>query len=162
MEQYAFPFLETIEPDKGGRPQLFNTPRELWEAAVSYFEWVEQNPLMVAEKASSEGVAHLLQVPKPRPMTIGGLCIFLGIARRTWDNYRTRDEFMPVIFHAEEVMRKQKFEWAAVGAMNANLISRDLGLADRQQIGGDPDNRTPMASEVRFVLCGQDEAEGIS
>lgn len=155
--QLQFPFVEPIEPDKGGQPPLFKDPKELWDAAIAYFTWSEENPIQCAEKASSDGQAHTLDIPRPRPWTIGGLVCFLGIARRTWDNYREREEFLPVILHLEEAMRTQKFELAAVGVLNANLISRDLGLADRQKvgIGGDPDNDTP----VNIVLTGRIDTE---
>jgi hypothetical protein len=143
-DQYAFPFVEPIEPDEGGRPRLFDTPLELWETAVTYFQWVNANPILVEEKASADGQPTTIDIRRPRPMTIGGMCVFLGIARRTWDGYRDREGFLPVISHVEEVMRTQKYECAVAGAMNANLISRDLGLADKHQHGGDPDNKTPV------------------
>jgi hypothetical protein len=73
-----------------------------------------------------------------------GFVCFLGMAPSTFKRYRDRDEFCTVISAIENVMRTQKFEAAAAGLLNANLISRDLGLADKAQIGGDPDNQTPV------------------
>ncbi|MFC0183379.1 terminase small subunit [Pseudarcicella hirudinis] len=42
--------------------------------------------------------------------------------------------FLEVITRIEEIVYVQKFEGAAVGAFNANIIARDLGLADKQNI----------------------------
>ena len=40
-------------------------------------------------------------------------------------------EFSSVITRIRETIYQQKFEGAAVGAFNANIIARDLGLADK-------------------------------
>ena len=43
-------------------------------------------------------------------------------------------DFTRVITHVENVIFTQKFEGATVGAYNANIIARDLGLIDHQEI----------------------------
>lgn len=43
---------------------------------------------------------------------------------------------MEVTTYVEEIIRTQKFEGAAVGAFNANIIARDLGLSDKKEIDG--------------------------
>lgn len=143
-EQPNFFGWPPLTPESRGRHLTFETPRHVWEAACEYFTWVKANPILTLEKASSDGMAHTIEIPKARPMTIGGLCVFLGMSPQTWANYRDRAEFLEVISAIEQVMRAQKFEGAAVGLFNANIISRDLGLADKHQLGGDPDNKTPV------------------
>jgi hypothetical protein len=71
-----------------------------------------------------------------RAMTIAGLCIFLDIAKRTWDGYREREDFLPVVEQIEAIIREQKFVGAAADLLNANIIARDLGLADRTEMTG--------------------------
>ena len=68
-----------------------------------------------------------------RPMTLSGLCIFLDIARRTWDEYRQREDFLPVTTRVEETIRTQKFAGAAADLLNPNIIARDLGLKDKTE-----------------------------
>ena len=41
---------------------------------------------------------------------------------------------MPIITRIREAIYQQKFEGASVGAFNANIIARDLGLADKQDV----------------------------
>ncbi|MDC9826565.1 terminase small subunit, partial [Devosia sp. ZB163] len=36
----------------------------------------------------------------------------------------------------DEIIRAQKFEGAAAGLLNPNIIARDLGLADKQELTG--------------------------
>ena len=41
---------------------------------------------------------------------------------------------MPIIHKIEEIIYNQKFEGAAVGIFNSNIIARDLGLSDKKDI----------------------------
>ncbi len=69
-------------------------------------------------------------IAKMRAMTLEGLCVFLGISRRTWPNYKDKEDFLPVIEMVEDTMRDQKLSGAAAGLLNANIIARDLKLRD--------------------------------
>lgn len=119
-----------------GRKPIFGSPDELWSACQEYFEWVEANPLYEDKLVTFQGMATHEPVAKMRAMTLSGLCIFLDIARRTWDEYRSREDFSPVCDAVEETMRDQKFTGAAADLLNANIIARDLGLADKQEHTG--------------------------
>ena len=41
---------------------------------------------------------------------------------------------MTVIDDIEKIIYRQKFEGAAAGLLNANIIARDLGLRDKQDV----------------------------
>ncbi|RUW22152.1 DNA-packaging protein [Mesorhizobium sp. M4B.F.Ca.ET.013.02.1.1] len=117
-----------------GRSPIFATPDNLWAAAVEYFDWVEANPLYEAKPFAYQGEVTITQVAKMRAMTLDGLCIFLDIARRTWDGYGEREDFLPVTTRIEEIIRAQKFAGAAADLLNPNIIARDLGLSDKQDV----------------------------
>lgn len=117
-----------------GRKPIFADPDVLWDACVEYFDWVEKNPLQEAQAFAYQGDVKLQDLPKLRAMTISGLCIFLDIDRSTWSDYGKRDDFIPIVTRVEEVIRTQKFEGAAAGLLNPNIIARDLGLADKQEL----------------------------
>lgn len=119
-----------------GRNPIFATPDALWAAVVEYFEWVDANPLYEEKVFNGKDGIVRASVAKMRAMTISGLCIFLDIGRRTWDEYRDRPDFMPVVTRAEEIIREQKFTGAAADLLNPNIIARDLGLADKQELTG--------------------------
>jgi hypothetical protein len=119
-----------------GRHPIFSSPEQLWESCQEYFEWVEANPLYEDKIISFQGVATHVPCAKMRAMTISGLCIFLDIARRSWDEYRSRQDFLPVCEQVEQVIRDQKFTGAAADLLNASIIARDLGLADRTELTG--------------------------
>lgn len=119
-----------------GRTPIFASSDHLWEACEQYFEWVENNPLWEAKPFAFQGVVTVENMPKMRAMTIGGLCIFLDIARQSWDEYKKRQDFLAVTHKVEEIIRTQKFEGASADQLNANIIARDLGLADKSEHTG--------------------------
>ena len=117
---------------KHGADKIFSDPDILWKECVSYFQWVEDNPLMEEKIFSFQGEIHYGSVTKMRAMTIGGLCIHLGIDPKTWYNYRSAEDLFPIITQVENIIREQKFTGAAADLLNANIIARDLGLADKK------------------------------
>lgn len=128
---------------KHGRDKLFETPELLWIAATEYFEWVDETPLkeevIVKKKVNGLGEQIIKEkLSKMRPYTLSGLCIYLGCSteyfRHFEKNNKNAKDFMPVITRIREVIYAQKFEGAAAGLFNANIISRDLGLADKKEL----------------------------
>lgn len=125
---------------KHGRDKLFTNPEELWEAACEYFEWCEQNPLIEVDFVGKD--ATQVHKPKMRPFTMQGLCLYLDCnthyfydfekALKGKDDELSRD-FSYIITRIKETIYNQKFTGAASGFLNANIISRDLGLADKNQ-----------------------------
>jgi hypothetical protein len=116
-----------------GRDLLFASPSLLWEAACEYFEWCVNNPIV---DPRSFGGKQKIQ----RPFTMQGLCLFLNCNtayfRQFKDNTESKD-FSTIIQDIEETVYQQKFENAAIGVYNTNIIARDLGLIDKQDIKKD-------------------------
>ena len=119
---------------KSGRNRIFDSPDELEAACFEYFDWVDENPLW---EMKVFGTGLQAKLPHPRAMTLQGLTGFIGMAKRTWADYRDRDEFKEVCEIVEGVMFDQKFAGAAAGLFAGNIIARDLGLADKKEIDGD-------------------------
>lgn len=125
-----------------GRDKIFATPEIMWNAACEYFEWVENNPLMETKSYSFQGQPFQDEVPKMRAMTMEGLCLFLHVNTRYFAQFEgsldldTKEgkDFSTIISEIKETMKNQKFIGAAADLLNANIISRDLGLADKKDI----------------------------
>ncbi len=117
-----------------GRKPIFGSPEQLWEACVQYFEWVEENPLNEEKLFAYQGDITRDSVTKMRAMTISGLCLFLDIGDQTWADYRKKDDFSWVTKQAEKIIYNQKFTGASADLLNANIIARDLGLADKKEV----------------------------
>lgn len=119
-----------------GRPLEFGSPDELWQKCLEYFDWVETNPLYEMKAFMFQGQVVTQSMPKMRAMTLNGLCNFLGVTLQTWVNYRNRQEFLDVTTRVDQIMRQQKFEGAAAELLNPNIIARDLGLAEKNELTG--------------------------
>lgn len=119
---------------KHGRDKIFSTSEILWEACCEYFQWVEDNPLLEEKVFHSNGLVTRTTIAKMRAMTLGGLYIFLDIVEQTWVEYRKRKDYLGVIEQVERVLYTQKFTGAAADQLNANIISRDLGLKDKSDV----------------------------
>lgn len=138
-----------------GAPLTFGTPEELIAKCLEYFEWAAENPL---KEKKVFGSGFETQVEKMRPLSINGFCAFTGITSRTWRNYRERPEFTDAVEWLEEVMFEQKFAGAAGGLMNANIIARELGLADGMKHTS-PDGSMSPKSSVDATKLGDDVIE---
>lgn len=150
-----------------GRNPKFATAEDLRSACIEYFEWNADNPLQAAELVKFQGEAKVAYSPRIRAMTVNALCLFLGINHDTWRNYRERgQDFLDVITQVEDVIRSQKFEGAAADLLNANIIARDLGLADKSEFTGkdggpietnDTSSRALALALAALVADGQQE-----
>jgi hypothetical protein len=110
--------------------------------------WVEENPLFDQQIIAYKGTATHVPVPKMRAMTKRGLCRFIGIEHTTWNGWKKdRPDLGPAVERAESVIWDQKFSGAAAGLLNASIISRELGLADRTEMSG-PDRDAIQFEEV--------------
>ena len=119
--------------DRGGLEGLFKTPESLWNAAVKYFTWVKDNPWYKNEYRDG----MIVKIPAGRPMTIIGMCVHMGVGSDYYRHFKQemseekRQLFGPVINAIDNTIYTQKFEGASIGAFNATIISRDLGLIDK-------------------------------
>lgn len=153
---------------KHGRDKLFSTSDVLWEAACEYFEWCDENPwvetktktkaISVGEEKTEAELDESTSAPNARPYTITGLCIYLGCNTQYLNHFKSNlsedeQDFSIVITRIEETIYTQKFEGAAVGAFNANIIARDLGLKDesKQEHTGPGGGPIQTTTAINFI-----------
>jgi hypothetical protein len=128
-----------------GRNPKFETADQLLDACLQYFEWNEDNPLYKDQLVTFQGSATHEPVAQMRAMTLHGLCMFIGVARSTWDEWRTsRPDFSDVLAQVEDAIFRQKFEGAAADLLNAGIIARELGLADKKDVVSSDGTMTPQ------------------
>ena len=112
---------------------IYSNPELLLAKALQYLELVETHPIPLEEvHVNAEGKTTRYKKYKRRVPTVEGLCTFLGIGRHLWYvTYKKHQAFREVIDKIETWIYAVKFEGATSGEFNANVIMRDLGLADR-------------------------------
>jgi hypothetical protein len=124
---------------KHGRDKLFASPQLLWEAACDYFEWCESNPLYETKAFAFQGVVTTEELPKMRAMTMSQLCFYLNCNEAYFRTFKAQlpdgeIDFNTVIKDIEQIVFNQKFQGAAADLLNSNIIARDLGLTDKQEV----------------------------
>lgn len=126
-----------------GRKKLFKTPKLLWDAACEYFTWCDKNPLKEQKAFHSQGKIVKTTVHKMRAYTLGGFLLYVGANEAYLRTFKGRikkktdkksKDFDTVIIDIEQTIYNQKFTGASADLLNANIISRDLGLADRREV----------------------------
>lgn len=129
---------------KHGRDRIFQTPDIMLEAACEYFNDTANNPLYEVDYVGKD--AKKVEKPHVPPFTFQGLCMFLGVNTQYFSQFENslkgkKDElsieFSLIITHIRDVIYRQKFEGAATGFYNANIIARDLGLTDKKDVTTD-------------------------
>lgn len=152
-----------------GVETLFGNPGLLAEAAGEYFEWCENNPWIKNEAIKSgDNAGQIVGIPTSRPYTIYGLCIYLDCGTTYFNNFEAdlkkkpdsplNREWAATIKKIREAIYTNKYEGGAVGAYNATIISRDLGLMEKTQISGDAENPIGGAVNIYLPVKGSTEA----
>lgn len=117
---------------KHGRDKLFKSPELMWEAACEYFDWCIENPLKQQNWVGKDG--EEVERKLMRPFTLSGLCLYLDCTQQGLRDLGQTKDFSLVYDKIVETVKTQKFEGAAVGLFNAQIIARDLGLKDNQDV----------------------------
>lgn len=141
-----------------GRSRTFETPDDLREACLEYLEWADHNPLIEEKHFCAQGQIFTAELKKPRAVTIVGLCLFLGVHRHTWQNYRISDEFDLVCDEIEDRMKQYKFENAVAGLMNPTLIARDIGLVEKSSVDLTSGDGTMSPQQLTFNIIKPKDA----
>ena len=131
---------QVVKCPVGGRPRKVKSPQELWNKAVEYFQWVDENPWQrknASQANSQSGINstnHLNQNVQlfPRAYTLYGLCAYMGICK--WAdfkrNYIDRNGFLEVINAIENIVTAQQVDGAMIHQFDSNLVARLNGIAD--------------------------------
>lgn len=121
---------------KHGRDKIIESPEVMLEAVEEFFELKNSTylakPVMMTG-GDLQGKTMNLEF-KDYP-TLEELSHFLGFKSfQTWYNYKKREDFLEVVTYAEEVIRSWKIKGAAIGLYNHNIVARDIGLSDKQEV----------------------------
>jgi hypothetical protein len=137
---------------KHGRDLIFGTPDSLWEAACEYFEATDRRKWVKDDWVGKD--AKKVTRETETPYTISGLCLYMDVSREWWNKFKNenREDFLQVLARIENIIYTQKFEGASVGAFNASIIARDLGLKEQTDITTQGEKIAPV---ITVMVDGQ-------
>lgn len=130
---------------KHGRDRLFANAALLWESAIEYFAWCDENPWKSSETTTKKVMGGIIEKsekekPTQRPYTIEGVTLYCCASLVWWRSFKANldpdnrpgdKDFLSVIEEIEQIIYQNQLEGATVGAFNANIIARKLGLVDK-------------------------------
>jgi hypothetical protein len=127
---------------------IYLTANDFLAGVAEYFKWCEDHPLLEEKVFMYKGAIVRTDESKMRPFTKKGLASFMGMPESRLAGYKRRgDEWEDAIEIVDQTIYTQKFEGAAAGLLNATIISRDLGLAEKTEVSG-----TEGGAPVAFTL----------
>ena len=115
--------------NESGRNKIWSSPEELWNAAVEYFKETSGRVWNKVEFKGSQ--VEKVKIPTSVPFSLKGLCLYLDCNLTTFKNYEKEKDFFTVTGRIRHIIETQQFEGAVVGAFNANIIARSLGLSEK-------------------------------
>jgi hypothetical protein len=120
---------------KHGRDALFSTPEQLLQAASDYFDYCDSNPWIERKEVVTDKGIVVTETPTQKPYSLSGFRHFVGASESWLREFKKACsiDFLRVIEEIEQFIATQQWEGASVGAFNANIIARTLGLADNQK-----------------------------
>ena len=119
-----------------GRPLKY-TPEKLAEKFAKYVDWCRANPINTHTIATFKDGFADYNTEKPRLVSIDGFLVFLGTDFSWWmhlDDGKRASEFFKVKSYIKTFCESYQKEMASVGVFKENIVSRLLGLADRQKV----------------------------
>lgn len=104
------------------------TPEQVFDLAVRYFTWAEENHIQAAETASFQGDVYESKIHKPRVFTLNGFRLFAGLSASVLEKWRREPGFSEVMDFIDGVVYEQKFQLAANNIVNAGFIGKEIGV----------------------------------
>ena len=124
-----------------GRPLSYK-PKELLQKFVEYIEWAKAHPIeniyeTSGTSFSGDSYGNTNKNLKPRLISIGGFLVFIGQTESWWSHLedgKRGEEFFKVKDKIKNYCESYQKEMAAAGIFKENIISRLLGLKDKQEV----------------------------
>lgn len=133
--------------NSGGRV-ISNTPKQLWEQAVDYFKWCDENPIKAKQTLKSgKEASKQMEVEYKRPYTIKAFCLHAGISERyitdIKNSHALDSEWVMVMEKILYIIYNQNLEGGLVNLYNPIMVSKVLNL-DKEP----GDNEKPPRVEI--------------
>lgn len=119
------------------KSKYIETPEKMWDLFLKYITHSQENPLHRVDYVGRDGNKTL--TPLAIPITFNGFENYLamkGVINDLGDYSKNDDgryeDYAPIITRIRNYCYVNNFNGAAVNLLNANLISRKLGLVDKK------------------------------
>lgn len=149
----------------GGRPVLFESPEDFELKVEEYFEYVKGEFEIVCDSdEDGKPVDREVCIRKPEPITITGLCLFLGFeSRQSFYDYEKREGFSYIIKKAR-LRVENHYEGSAQYAKTPTFhifALKNMGWSDKTEIDHSSSDGTMSTQPTKIVFTrGSKEGDG--
>lgn len=138
---------------KAGRPRKYGSAKALSDAVIAYFDSISYTEVMMrdGEPVLSDGGRPIKFRVYVRPPTVGGLCIYLGIDRSSWNNYCDKElhpEFEDITNYARTMMESYLEEQLVLREKSTQGIQFNL----ENNFGWKKKREVELGSETRASM----------
>lgn len=137
-----------------GRPLKY-PPEKLAEKFAEYIEWAKDHPIEVDKVVQGPNGVTTATEQKPRLLSTSGFCVWLGVTEEWWrglSSGKRGEEFSSLKKNIQGYCDEYQKEMASAFIFHANIISRLLGLAEKQAV---------QAEGVKIVVESKEQADKI-
>lgn len=120
---------------KEGKDPIFENGEEILAQFEDYTRYCKRNPIEKPELLKSGLMAGtVVGIKVPRPQSLVGFCIFLGIHRGTWYDWKKAGKYSDILSRIEDRIFRQQADGAQIDMYNASIVARRLGMTDKKEI----------------------------
>jgi len=139
------------------------TAKGMWDSAISYFKWMDENPIVRSEVLRSGlSAGRVVYYETPRPYSMSSFCLRTGISEAYLNdcaNSAQQDDFFFVATRIKQIIRSQILEYTVAGVFNPSVGAKVLGLnnAEKEARGNTTiqieviGNAPPLLNEERMI-----------
>jgi hypothetical protein len=123
------------DKNKGGRPPVFETADDLWEA----FEEYRASRVDLTKKVQDKKTKQVYEINYDKPLTLVGFCVYMGIHRDTLNDWKNhKPEFSDAIKKIYQECEADLVEKALLFENHADFAKHILnnahGYTNKQEI----------------------------
>lgn len=148
----------------GGRPVIFETPEEFELKVEEYFEYVKGESEVVCDSdEDGNPVDREVWIRKPEPITITGLCLFLGFeSRQSFYDYEKRQGFSYIVKKAR-LRVENHYEGSAQYAKTPTFhifALKNMGWSDKTEIDHKSTDGSMATQPTKIVFTKGSKEDG--
>jgi hypothetical protein len=139
----ASPYGNTFSGAASGRPPIYKSPKKMAEKIIEYLESIQEKTIK-----GTNGTCD--RIIEGEPITITGLCLFLGFeSRQSFYDYEKREEFSYLIKKARLLVENRYEKALATKEVTGAIFAlKNMGWKDKIEQGftdADGNDVSPVA-----------------
>lgn len=142
-----------------GRPAAYKSSKVMFNKVVAYLKWIQGEKKKTKGKKPAIDDGEWIRIPEP--ITITGLCLFLGFdSRQSFYDYEKREEFSYIIKKIR-LLVENRYELAlgTKEVTGAIFALKNMGWRDKVEHTGGSGDDSPIKMELDLSRLTEEELQ---